>query len=410
MNGVLMAVALGDRERTMTTHEELLARAVALRPLLREHAADAEANRRVPDEVIDAIAEAGLFGLATPKRYGGHQSSVRTMLDVSAALAEGDGSASWVVTLVTACNWLTSLFPTKAQDEVFGADPDARVTGVLTPTSTTVRVEGGWRVSGRWSCDSGSGLGSSRSDWAVLGVPLNDADGTVVDQGLALIPRTDLSLEDTRLMTGMRGAAANCLVGEDVFVPEYRVISVLAAIGGDHATEHEDEVLSRAAFVPLLTLVLAGPQLGLGRAALRYVTENAGRKPVSYTFYETQADSVAVQTQIAEAALRIDTATLLAERAAADIDEAARRGTYPDFTRRARVRAYTGWAVQNVLEAIGILLNVHGAASFAETNPLQRIWRDANTAGRHAMAAPAVALEVYGKALLGVDETITPLV
>ncbi|MFE2598361.1 acyl-CoA dehydrogenase family protein [Streptomyces sp. NPDC059396] len=405
MNGVLMAVDLGEQE-SRETHDELLARAVALQPLLREHAATAEANRQVPDVVIDAIAEAGLFKLATPARYGGHQSSTRTMLDVSAALAEGDGSTSWVVALVNVCNWLTSLFPTKAQDDVFGADPDARVTGVLTPTSTTVRVEGGWLVSGRWYYNSGS----AHSGWAVLGIPVTDTDGTVVDQGLALVPRTDLSLEDTWFVAGMKGTASNCLTGEDFFVPEYRVISVPAAIGGHYATEHEDEVLSRSAFVPILTLVLAGPQLGLGRAALKYVTEKAGQKPISYTFYETQADSVAVQLRIAEAALRIDTAALLAEQAAADIDEAARRDTYPDFTQRARVRAYTGWAIQNVLEAIDILLNVHGAASFAEANPLQRIWRDANTAGRHAMAAPTVALEVYGKALLGVDETITPLV
>lgn len=390
----------------MTTHDDLVARAVALQPLLREYAAVTETDRRVPDAVIDAISEAGLLKLSTPKRYGGHQTSMRTMLDVSAALAEGDGSTSWVVTLVNVCNWLTSLFPSKAQDDVFGANPDARVTGVLTPTSTSVKAEGGWRVSGRWYYNSGS----SHSDWAVLGVPLTDDNGDVVDQGLVLAPRTDLSLEDTWFVAGMKGTASNCLIAEDIFVPEHRVMSVPAAIEGNYPTEHTDEVLSRSGFVPVLALVLAGPQLGLGRAALRYVTEKASRKPISYTFYEIQAESVAVQLQIAEAAQRIDTATLHAHRAAADIDQAAQEGTYLDFTQRARVRADTGWAIQNVLEAIDTLVSVHGAASFAEVNPLQRIWRDANTAGRHAVAAPTVAMEVYGKALLGVDEKITPLV
>ncbi|MFF7645323.1 acyl-CoA dehydrogenase family protein [Streptomyces canus] len=390
----------------MTTHEDLVARAAALRPLLREHAAATETGRRVPDPVIDAIADAGLFKLATPRRYGGHQTSMRTMLDVSATLAEGDGSTSWVVTLVNVCNWLTSLFPSKAQDDVFGANPDARVTGVLSPTSTTTKVDGGWQVSGRWYYNSGS----SHSDWAVLGVPLTDADGTVVDQGLALVPRDDLALEDTWFVAGMKGTASNCLIAEDIFVPEHRVMSVPAAIEGDYPTEHTDEVLSRSAFVPVLALVLAGPQLGLGRAALDYVTEKSSRKPISYTFYETQAESVAVQLQIAEAALRIDTATLHAQRAAAEIDQMAQQGTYLDFTQRARVRADTGWAIQNVLEAINTLVSVHGAGSFADVNPLQRIWRDANTAGRHAVAAPTVAFEVYGKALLGIDEKITPLV
>ncbi|MEU9602069.1 acyl-CoA dehydrogenase family protein [Streptomyces sp. NPDC048109] len=390
----------------MTTHEDLVARAAALRPLLREHAAATETGRQVPDPVIDAIADAGLFKLATPRRYGGHQTSMRTMLDVSAALAEGDGSTSWVVTLVNVCNWLTSLFPSKAQDDVFGANPDARVTGVLSPTSTTTKVDGGWQVSGRWYYNSGS----SHSDWAVLGVPLTDEDGAVVDQGLALVPRGDLALEDTWFVAGMKGTASNCLIAEDVFVPEHRVLSVPAAIEGRYPTEHTDEVLSRSAFVPILALVLTGPQLGLGRAALEYVTEKTSRKPISYTFYETQAESVAVQLQIAEAALRIDTATLHAQRAAAEIDQAAQNGVYLDFAQRARVRADTGWAIQNVLEAINTLVSVHGAGSFADVNPLQRIWRDANTAGRHAVAAPTVAFEVYGKALLGIDEKITPLV
>ncbi|MFG2592325.1 acyl-CoA dehydrogenase family protein [Streptomyces sp. NPDC048438] len=390
----------------MPTHEEFVARAVALQPLLRAHAATTETDRRVPDTVIEAVAEAGLFKLSTPARYGGHQTSMRTMLDVSAALAEGDGSTSWVVTLVNVCNWLTSLFPSKAQDDVFGANPEARVTGVLSPTSTAVKIEGGWQVSGRWYYNSGS----SHSDWAVLGVPLTDETGAVVDQALVLVPRTDLALEDTWFVAGMKGTASNCLIAEDIFVPEHRVMSVPAAIEGTYPTEHKDETLSRSAFVPILALVLAGPQLGLGRAALAYVTEKASRKPISYTYYETQAESVAVQLQVAEASLRIDTATLHAQRAAADIDEAAQEGTYLDFAQRARVRADTGWAIQNVLEAINTLVSVHGAGSFADVNPLQRIWRDANTGGRHAVAAPTVAFEVYGKALLGIDEKITPLV
>ncbi|MFD3485304.1 acyl-CoA dehydrogenase family protein [Streptomyces sp. NPDC058665] len=289
---------------------------------------------------------------------------------------------------------------------MFGANPDARVTGVLSPTATAIKVEGGWRVSGRWYYNSGS----SHSDWAVLGVPLTDENGAVVDQGLALVPRGDLALEDTWFVAGMKGTASNCLIAEDIFVPEHRVMSVPAAIEGRYPTEHTDEVLPRSAFVPILALVLAGPQLGLGRAALVYATEKASRKPISYTFYETQAESVAVQMQIAEAALRIDTATLHAQRAAAEIDQAARNGVYLDFTQRARVRADAGWATQNVLEAINTLVSVHGAGSFADVNPLQRIWRDANTAGRHAVVAPTVAFEVYGKALLGIDEKITPLV
>ncbi len=388
------------------TAADLVSRATALQPLLREHAVRTEADRRVPQEVIDALAEAGLFRTAVPKRYGGHEAGIRTMLDVSAAVAEGDGSASWVVTLTNVCAWLTSLFPTAAQDDVFGADPDARVSGVLAPTSTTRKVDGGWRVTGRWYYNSGS----LHATWAVLGVPLTDEEGEVIDQSLVLVPVSDMTVEDTWFVAGMKGSGSNCLVAEDVFVPEHRVMSVPAAIEGTYATEQKDETFYRSAFVPILALVLAGPQLGMGRAALDIVRGKAGKKPISYTFFDTQAESVTFQNQIARAALRIDTAHLHAYRAADDIERAAANGEYPDPLIRARVRADTGLVLENITRAIDELLFAHGAGSFADVNPLQRIWRDSAVAARHAVTLPAVSFEVFGKALLGVDEKITPLV
>jgi alkylation response protein AidB-like acyl-CoA dehydrogenase len=57
-------------------------------------------------------------------------------------------------------------------------------------------------------------------------------------------------------------------------------------------------------------------------------------------------------------------------------------------------------------------MSAHGASGLADVSPLQRIWRDANTAGRHAVVDLAVNQEVYGKALVGVayEDNITPLI
>ena len=113
---------------------DLVARARTLQQLLREHAAKSDADRRVAAESLDALSEAGLFKVSVPRRYGGYETTVRTMLDVSAAVAEGDGSAGWVLMITNVCHWLAALFPARAQDEVF-ADPQVRVTGVLTPSA-----------------------------------------------------------------------------------------------------------------------------------------------------------------------------------------------------------------------------------------------------------------------------------
>jgi alkylation response protein AidB-like acyl-CoA dehydrogenase len=390
---------------TEATAAALLARARALQPLLREHAAKTDTDRRMPAECVDALGEAGLFQVAVPKRYGGHATTLRAMLDVSAAVAEGDGSAGWIVALVNVCNWLAALFPERAQQEVF-ADPVPRVTGVLTPSATTRKVDGGWRVSGRWYFNSGSWW----STWAVLGVPLTSEGGEVVDQGLVLIPAADLAIEDVWYVTGMRGTASNCLIATDVFVPAHRVMPVPAAIEGSYPTPFTDEPLFRSAFVPVLTLVLAGPQLGMGRAALNLVIDKAAKKPVSYTYFATQAESVAFQLQMADAATKVDVASLLCYRAAADIDQAAARGEYLGYLTRARVRADAACAAQSVVDALTTLMNAHGAGGFADSSPLQRIWRDSNVAARHAVISPTIGYEVYGKALLGSAERITPLV
>lgn len=390
----------------LPTGAELVARARELKPLLAANAAQGETDRRVVEESIQALTDAGLFRISVPKRYGGHQTSLRTMLDVSAEVAEADGGTSWVVTLINVCNWMVGLMPEKAQDDVFGADPDAKVSGVLAPTAETRKVDGGWRVSGKWYYNSGSW----HATWAVMGIPITDADGNVVDQGCALIPRSDMDFEDTWFVAGMRSSGSNCLAADDVFVPEHRVMSMPPAIVGDYLTEHSDEVLYRSALMPVVALVLVGPQLGLGRAALDFVIDKAPKKSIAYTSFTSQKESTAFQLQIAEAARLIDTAHLHAYRAAADIDEAAARGEYPDYLTRARVRSDTGYVAESITRAIDILVYAHGAGSFAEVSPLQRIWRDSATGARHAIVAPTVNYEIYGKALLGVEESITPMV
>ena len=133
----------------LPTDAELVARARELKPLLAGNAAQGETDRRVVEESIQALTDAGLFKISVPKRYGGYETSMRTMLDVSAEVAEADGGTSWVVTLINVCNWMVGLMPEKAQDEVFGADPDAKVSGVLAPTAETRKVDGGWRVIGQ---------------------------------------------------------------------------------------------------------------------------------------------------------------------------------------------------------------------------------------------------------------------
>ncbi|MEV6227426.1 acyl-CoA dehydrogenase family protein [Saccharopolyspora shandongensis] len=382
---------------------ELVARAVALQPLLRDQAARGESDRVVPAEVVDALVDAGVFRLLTPRRYGGYETDLRTLTEVSEVLGEGDGSAAWVGTIIAVTNWMACLFPDQAQEEVFGADPNARVTGVAAPTGIGERVPGGWRVSGKWSYNSGAPYAT----WAAVGALLKDDSGAVVDQALVLVPASELTVDDTWHTAGMKATASNTLIGQDVFVPAHRVLSVPAAAEGAYPRASRDEALYTSTFGPMLLLCLVGPLLGLGKAALSMAVDAAAAKPLSFTVHSRQADSVGVQIQLAEAALKLETARLHTYRAVDEVDQAAASGGSLDYAARAHVRARAGFAAQQVLDAISTLLNVHGASSFADAAPLQRIWRDANVAARHAGLVPAVGLEVYGKSLLGISERVS---
>ena len=256
------------------TAAELVARVHELGPLLRQNGPLGETKRRVEEESIEALTKAGVFKVGVPRRYRGWEMNTRAMLDVSAAVAEYDGATAWVVALTNACSWLAGLYPLKTQDEVFGADPDARISGVLAPSASASKVAGGFRITGKWYYNSGGW----HAQWAVLGMPIVNDAGETIDQGLALIPMTDLEREDTWFVAGMRASGSICLVAKDVFIPSHRILSVTRAIEGDYPTEAgSQEALYRSAFVAILALILVGPQLGLGRAALDYVRQKAAR-------------------------------------------------------------------------------------------------------------------------------------
>jgi alkylation response protein AidB-like acyl-CoA dehydrogenase len=388
--------------------EELIRRATELQPLLAKNAARTEADRRVPEENIEAIREAGLFRLMVPKRLGGHETTIKTKMEVSAALAEACGSTAWVTGLTNVCGWLVGTLPDQAQQDVFGADPDARVAGVLAPSPDIEKVDGGYVVSGRWAWSSGS----LHATWALGGVVQLGPDGAPIDVGSVIMPMSELTIEDTWFVAGMKGTGSNTVVADRVFVPDHRYASVPAGIAGHYGTEHTDEALYHSALIPVLALILVGPLLGLGRAALKLAIEKAPKRAVSYTRLATQTESTAFQLKIAEAAMTLDDAILHAHRGADDIDGWAARRETMDYATRARVRADTGWTSTKVREAISLILDAHGASGFADSSPMQRIWRDANTAGRHAIANPLVSQEVYGKALLGIglEGQVTDLV
>ena len=385
---------------------ELLERAAGIRALLEANAEQTDALRRLPDENVRALKDAGLCRLMVPRRFGGHQTSIRTYLEVTAEIGRGCGSTAWVASLVNVCAWLAGLFPERAQQDVWGVDRDAWIAGSLAPHGHAVPVAGGWHVTGRWPWASGC----LHAEWVACGIHMKDDSGGTANLGLSLMPIGPVTVEDSWFMAGMKGTGSNTIVATDVFVPEHRFLPYPPAFAGQYRTEYRDETVYRAALVPVTVLILAGSQLGVARAALDHVVAKAPTRGITHTTFTSQAESAGWQMLVAEAAMKIDTAHLHVYRAADDLDRYAASGTHPDLTARARVRMDTALAAKYCREAVELLVQAHGTSSLADANRLQRLWRDVHVASHHAITEWQVNLEVYGKALLGVEPNITHLI
>ncbi len=386
--------------------QELVTRVRALQPMLEANAPAVEEARRVSEENIEALRKAGAFRIMVPRRFGGLETDIRTKVEVAREVAKGCGSTAWVTSLMNVCSFFAGLASAEAQEDIWGANPDARIAGVFNASSTSKKVEGGYVVSGSWPWSSGC----LHADWAMLGIPVVDASGNPSGEALAFIPMSELTIEETWFTAGMRGSGSNTTVAENVFVPEHRLMPIPGLLSGEVLTPYKGEALYRSAFVPVAALILVGPQLGLCARALEYVLEMAPKRRIAYTFYTRQTDSPSFQLAMAKASTLVDTAHLFAYRAADLIDEAARDARQLSYLERARTRMDVGHIVTAARDAIDVLMSSHGASAFADFNPLQRIWRDCETASRHAVASPDIAAEVYGRALLGLNEGVTPLV
>jgi 3-hydroxy-9,10-secoandrosta-1,3,5(10)-triene-9,17-dione monooxygenase len=388
------------------TIDGLLERIAAIRPILQKNAQQTEDDRRVVDENITALKEAGAFKIMVPKRYGGWEADIRTKLEVSREVAMGCGSTAWVTALMNVCAFFVGCMNEQAQDDVWGANPDARIAGVLNPTAQSRKVEGGIVVTGAWPWASGS----YHADWSYVGVPITNDDGEFMYPAMALIPNSDITIEDTWFVAGMRGTGSNTIHANEVFVPDHRLHWVPGLLNNEYDTPFKDETLYRSAFIPVAALILAAPQLGLAQAALDFVIEKGHKRGIAYTEYELQRDAPTFQLGISRAATLVDTAHLFAYRAADDIDAAAKAGRTMTYFERARVRNDTGHAAESAREAIRVLCSTHGASSFAEASPLQRMWRDSEVASRHAVVAPEISALIYGRALMGFTEGVSFLV
>ncbi|ETK37186.1 acyl-CoA dehydrogenase family protein [Microbispora sp. ATCC PTA-5024] len=378
--------------------EELVRRASELVPLLQRNAAWGEENRRLADETVEALTDAGILKMRVPTRYGGYESDMRTVVEVVSELARGDGSASWTAAVWAISAWMVGLFPDEVQDEIF-ADPDVRVSGILSPSALAVPTDGGVVVNGAWKFNSGS----QQSQWNTNAAVRPTPDGGFEPVMIA-VPLSDLTVVDDWHTAGLRGTGSVTTVAKDVFVPEARVLPMVPVLMGQHrSVANADSPIYRAPFMPTACATVSAPALGLAKAAKEAFFERLPGRKITYTNYENQSEAPITHLQVAEATIKIDEAQFHAYRAADLVDTKGPTGEPWTLEERARIRLDLGAVCQRAKEAVDILNTASGGSSIYTSVPIQRIERDIQTINLHAILHPNTNLELYGRVVCGLE-------
>jgi 3-hydroxy-9,10-secoandrosta-1,3,5(10)-triene-9,17-dione monooxygenase len=225
---------------SIATKRDPVALAAELRPLLARNAAQVERDRRLCDENVNAIAEANLFKVMVPLRWGGYGAPLRKVLETFTEIARGCGSSGWVTMIIAGVNWWASLLPDAGQEEIFASRADVRVCAAGSPGLRGQRVKGGVRVSGKFPY----GSGCLHSSWGGLSVEVEDDKHNLLDLVTAFAPMSELGIEDTWHVAGMCGTGSNTLVAKDVFIPDQRILSFNRILKGERLSQRHSGELS----------------------------------------------------------------------------------------------------------------------------------------------------------------------
>jgi alkylation response protein AidB-like acyl-CoA dehydrogenase len=282
--------------------------------------------------------------------------------------------------------------------EVF-ADPSAPSAGIAAPTGNAVRVDGGLRVSGRWSF--ASGIAHCEWVWAGClvmenGRPRMTAAGPEIAH--VCMPVSEVSVHDTWFVSGLCGTGSNDFTAKDIFVPDQRIFALLDPAG------HRAEPLYQMPPLGLFTFQLVCVSLGIARSALDELAELAqSKKPSLYN--DVLADKAVAQLEMARAEAALGGARSFLYETVEQTWQTVRSGDAPTLRQLALGRIAATQAVETAASVARTANMLAGGSSIYAASSLQRHARDAEAITHHFTVAPHT-WEEAGRVLLGREPSI----
>jgi alkylation response protein AidB-like acyl-CoA dehydrogenase len=367
----------------------------AVAALARDLAAASERERALPQALVDELRATGLMRAGAPATLGALQASPATTLSGAEAIARGDASAGWCVSIAATSSLLSAYLPEPGAAEIFG-DPHALAAGVWAPRGRAAVVDGGLRVSGRWPFCSGI----SHSQWLFAGCVLDGGDEVPILRVVAL-PTAALEILDTWHTSGLRATGSHDAVADDLFVPDHHVLSLLGS------RPRIDAPLYRFPIFGFFALSIAAAALGNARGAIDDLSELAAGKTAQGSS-RVLAERPATQAAVGEAEAALRAARALYYGAIEEAWAAAQDDSPVADSLRLGLRLAATHAVRTSADVARSMYDLGGGTAIYEDSPLQRRFRDAHAATAHFQVNPAT-WELAGRLLLGLPTKMAQL-
>ncbi len=369
----------------------------ALREDILAQADAMERERRMPAALAGRMAEAGMFGLLVPERFGGTEVHPQAFFDAIAATGELDGAVGWCQMIGTTTGMLAASLPEQWAESLYGGNHEVITTGVTAPMGRAKRVDGGLEVSGRWPFGSGCQI----SDWICGGCLIMGDDGPEKNAHgaprvlLTFFPAEEVTIHgDSWDTSGLRGTGSHDIEVKGAFVPEGRWVEM-----GTRA--RVDAPLYRFPTLGLLALGVSAVAIGIARRALaEFVDLAVGKVPTGSG--RTLAERAAAQKDLAQAEALVQSACALTREAIDEAYEMATSSGRLSTDVKARLRLAASNNAWSAAQAVDKLYHAAGGSAVYTKNALQRCFRDVHVATQHIMVAQPT-YEVVGRVRLGLE-------
>ena len=377
---------------------DYIQRARELGPELDAAAEEIERRRELPEPIVEALIERGLFRLLLPRSLGGAELPPAVYVQVIEEVAKHDASTAWCLGQGTGCTMTAAFLDPEVAQEIFGPKRGIVAWGPPGPAEARA-VPGGYRLTGAWSFASGSHhatwLGAHVAILAEDGTPRLRPDGGSIIRTL-LFPKASARFTDIWHVIGLRGTGSDSYMVTDLFVPEKYTVLRTA-----EPRPRQSGLLYSFSSSNMYSSGFAGVALGIARSTLEAFVELA-RDKIPRGAKRTLRDNNVIQSQVARSEARLSAARAFLLGSLEEIWRDVAQSGRLTLDHNTTIRLASTWAIHQAREIVDTAYHAAGATAIFESNPFERRFRDVHTVVQQYQGRQA-HFETVGQVLLGLQ-------